>query len=52
MSKRKRKPWMGLGPVMFFVAFCIAATILGIWINGNIYLRVNNPDIPRLQVPP
>ena len=43
MSKRKHLR-IGWGPVLFFVAFCVAATIFGIWVNGNIYERVNHPQ--------
>lgn len=52
MGKRKCRTRIGLGPVLFFAGLCIAGMALGIWVNGNIYLRVNNPDLPRLQVPP
>ncbi len=51
MSKRKRKMRIGLGPVLFFVAFCVAATIFGIWVNGNIYLKARNPDVQQTNEP-
>jgi len=47
MGRRKFRPRIGAGPILFFCVFCILGTIAGLWINRQLYLLESNHAGPE-----